>query len=449
VVFQDESSVDLLAARGCATDGPLVRIPLRLVEEALSTTPPLFPVAARSEERDVVIGGGVLVVANAAGAANIVDHDGELRTLTVEDVADWVRLCHVSSSVDMLGYLVAPWSIRQEDGFLHSVFASVTLTDKPIAVPLAEPTHLKAAIEIQEILYGSDWHGRPRLLSGVNTLSPLVFPHHSCVTVRELAGRGQPVGCTPAPMGGTTGPSTVAGILTLQHAEALAGLVLVQTVQPGCPFYYGGFATTSRMTTGDVVAGTPEFWGAAAATVELGKLLGLPVRAGGGVTDSHQLDMQAGIETAMGLALVIERGVDLIMHGGGALESLNAVSLEKLLIDDELIGVLRWVPWDPIVDDEMLAVDVIGDVGPAGTFLSHKHTRRHYRDWRRPSVFGLRPRKTGMSVAATDLAEVASVRVRELLESHQPPPIDDVTLRQLERYCGCTVADLEPRPPRR
>ena len=57
--------------------------------------------------------------------------------------------------------------------------------------------------------------------------------------------------------------------------------------------------------------------------------------------------MQAGIETAMGLSLVIARGVDLVLHGGGALSGLNAVSLEKLLIDDQLLGMLRRRPWIP------------------------------------------------------------------------------------------------------
>jgi len=444
VVFTDEIVVEALAAAGCRADGRRVYMPPRVVERAIVSAPPSFPIHARSPDRDLGIGTGRMTVANAAGSANIVD-DGVVRELTVEDVADWVRLCHLSANVEMLGYLVAPGAAVRGDGFLQSVFASVTLTDKPIALPVNEPQRLGVALDLQEIIFGADWPQRPRLIGILNPLSPLVFGRDACMTARALACRRQPVGVTPCPMSGTTGPATVAGMLVLEHAESLAGLALVQTLQPGCPFLYGGFATSSRMTTGDVVAGTPEFWGAAAKTVELGKHLGLPVRAGGGVTDSHQLDMQAGIETSMGLALVIERGVDLIMHGGGALYSLGAVSFEKLVIDDEIVGVLRRVPWDPFLSDETLAVDVIDAVGPGGTFLSHKHTRRHYRDWHRPSLYGLRPRETGLSIAAHDIAEVAGARVAELLGGYEPPPMDGDVLRQLERYCDCRLSDLKGR----
>ena len=46
-------------------------------------------------------------------------------------------------------------------------------------------------------------------------------------------------------MGGTTAPLTLAGLLAVQHAELLAGLVLTQLARPGCPFLYGG--TSSRL----------------------------------------------------------------------------------------------------------------------------------------------------------------------------------------------------------
>jgi trimethylamine--corrinoid protein Co-methyltransferase len=56
-------------------------------------------------------------------------------------------------------------------------------------------------------------------------------------------------------MGGATGPVTMAGILALQHAEALAGLVLSQVAREGAPFIYGGTSSVVSMLTGDLLFG--------------------------------------------------------------------------------------------------------------------------------------------------------------------------------------------------
>jgi trimethylamine--corrinoid protein Co-methyltransferase len=325
---------------------------------------------------------------------------------------------------------------------LRSVYDSVTLTDKVYEFPLSEPEHLSVALKILEILFGADWHVHPRLLVILNCVSPLLFPIHACATVRLMADLGQPLGVTPAALGGMTGPVTVAGLLVQQHAEVMAGLVLVQLIRPGCPYLYGGFSSSTSMSTGDFSLGSPEFWGVAAATVELANHLGLPVRAGAGGTDSHMVDVQAGIETALGLSLVIERGVDLILHGSGAISSLNAVSFEKLLIDDELLGVLRRRPWDVAIDDDRMAVSVIDRVGPGGSFLAQKHTRTHYRETERSSLFNRQAFEAWRAHGRMSAVDAAAVRVDAMLEEYKAPEIDAVVERQLRRTCLDPAADM-------
>jgi trimethylamine--corrinoid protein Co-methyltransferase len=182
------------------------------------------------------------------------------------------------------------------------------------------------------------------------------------------------------------------------------------------------------------MVGAPQFWAIDAATVELEKDLGLPVRAGAGVTDSHALDMQAGVETAMGLAAVLDRGADFILHAGGTLGSINAVSLEKLVIDDELAGVLRSRPLDIVVDDETLALPVIDAVGPGGSYLAQKHTRVHGRNSVRRSLFNRRPYAVWRD-EGRDLAADAAAQVRSLLDSYEAPELDEAVRRRLEDYC--------------
>ena len=51
----------------------------------------------------------------------------------------------------------------------------------------------------------------------------------------ELASVGQPVIVTPFTLLGAMAPTTIAGALVLQNAEALAGMVLCQIVRPRRP----------------------------------------------------------------------------------------------------------------------------------------------------------------------------------------------------------------------
>lgn len=433
VMVQEDESREVLAAHGCPMDGQRVRIPARLVERAIESAPSNFSIEGRDPSRAVRVGEeGRLVVTNGSGAALMADGRG-VRPLTLDDVATCVKLAHLASSVDLVAYLLAPWRGSDSAGYRRSVCETLLLTDKPIEFPLAEPEHLGAALRMAEIVWGGAWFERPRLFVVLNSVSPLVFPTHFCRTARTLAALAQPLCVTPCAMGGTTGPATVAGLLTLQHAETLAALVLVQLVRPGAPFLYGGLSSTSLMSTGDLMLGAPQFWSIAAATARLGRAIGLPVRAGGGLTDAHVTDMQAGLETAMGLASAIAAGSHFILHGCGLLGSVATFSLPKFVIDDEIVGMLRERPWELEVDEDTLAVDVIAAVGPGGCFLSQRHTRRHARDYRVPRLFNRRPNDIWLQ-AGGDLESDATARVAELLESYSPPAGDALVDAQLRRY---------------
>jgi len=439
VLIRDDQAGRLFADHGCGIDGARVFIPEHIVAAAVESAPSTVRIEGRGNHPGVVIGGGPSVVGPASGAALIAEGD-RLRPLTIADVTTFVRLCHGLPNVDVLDYLLAEESTEGStaDGrelFLRSVHASLTGTDKPYEFPITEPWHLPAALDIEEILYGAGWESRPRLFAVLNTTSPLMLSGLTCAAAIELARRGQPQCLTPCVMGGTTGPATVAGLLTVQHAETLAGLVLTQLVAPGAPFIYGGLSSVSSMQTGELMLGAPQFWTVIAATVGLAKHLGLPSRTGGAITDAHVPDMQAGIESALALGCAIEQGVDYILHGSGGLSSLNAVSFAKLVIDDELVGMLRARPRELAIDDEQLALETIDAVGPAGSYLSQKHTRRHARDYLQPTVFNRRSHDAWTAAGAPDVSVTARTRIDELLASYEPPALDAAVRRQLTRYC--------------
>ena len=106
------------------------------------------------------------------------------------------------------------------------------------------------------------------------------------------------------------------------------------------------------------------------------------------------------------------------------------------MIDDELLSALRSAKRPIVIDDETLALDVVGACGPGGSMLSQAHTRRHARDGRRGSIMNRDPYQTWRGLGGRDLAVAAAQRVADSLAAYSPPDdLDPVVRRQLDAYC--------------
>jgi trimethylamine--corrinoid protein Co-methyltransferase len=190
------------------------------------------------------------------------------------------------------------------------------------------------------------------------------------------------------------------------------------------------------MQSGALMIGAPAYWSLMEATVKLGHWLGVPVRAGGSLTDAHLPDAQAGIESALAIDTVLRTGAQYVLHAAGILSSFNCFSPDKFVIDDEVLSALRIARRPIEVDDETLALDVMAATGPGGTVLGHAHTRRHARDGARRTIMNRAPFETWRAAGGRDLAETAAARMAELLDSYEPPDdLDPVVRRQLDAYC--------------
>ncbi|MGO4841485.1 trimethylamine methyltransferase family protein, partial [Rhizobiaceae sp. 2RAB30] len=92
----------------------------------------------------------------------------------------------------------------------------------------------------------------------INTNSPRQLDIPMAQGIIDFAKAGQASIITPFCLAGAMAPITVAGALTLQHAEALAGLTLAQIARPGAPVVYGSFSSNVDMKSGAPAFGTPE-----------------------------------------------------------------------------------------------------------------------------------------------------------------------------------------------
>lgn len=432
----DPEALALLRDAGARVDGRRARFGEALVEKARATAPARYTVAGRRPELDLEVGLGAPAVLASASGPPFVLAAGVQRPGTLAELTTAVRLAHLSPNIDVLGYSVEPTDVPEERRARVVAHLHATASDKNARFTVTSLDELQVATDVLAILHGADWHARPRLWSVINTTSPLQFSAAGAQVLLRLARLGQPVLVAVCAMGGTTAPITLAGLLAVQHAELLTGLVLTQLARAGAPFLYGGTSSLSSMQSGALMIGAPEYWALMEATVRLGHWLGVPVRAGGAVTDAHLPDAQAGIESALALDTVLRTGAQYVLHAAGILSSFNCFSAEKFVIDDELLSGLRAARRAIAVDDETLALEVVAAAGPGGTVLGHAHTRRHARDGLRRTLMNRAPYESWRAAGGRDLAAAATQRVAEQLASYEPPDdLDPVVRRQLDAYC--------------
>jgi trimethylamine:corrinoid methyltransferase-like protein len=112
------------------------------------------------------------------------------------------------------------------------------------------------------------------------------------------------------------------------------------------------------------------------------------------------------------------------------------LSLAQLVIDDEMVAYVRRHRRGFAVNDASLALDVVREVGVAGSYLETDHTFAHHRrELFSPRLLNRRPR----TACPGPLPEVAAARARELLAVEPDPTMADherTALVAIERKCA-------------
>jgi len=377
VRFHEPEAVEIFKKHGIKTDGNTVFLEENHIRRALETAPSAFSITARDLEKSVRIGEDDFVLAPGYGAPFIVTETGEQRKGTLEDYNNFCKLVQTSIYIDMNGFLmVEPSDVPSETAYLDMLFSSIVLCDKPF---MGSPLSRQAARDSVEMA-GIVWGGKdkirdkPAMLSNINVLSPLQFSKDMAGALIEFVRHGQPVIVSVVIMAGATGPVTLPGVLALQNAEILAGITLAQLVKPGVPVIYGAISSSTDMRRGILSFGAPELSMILSAAAQIARFYGLPSRGGGAVTDAHLPDIQAGIESTLGLTTAVQSGINFIFLSCGILGATMAMSYEKFAADEELCGMVRRLVKPIGITDEAIDLETIKEVGIGGEYLTHPKT---------------------------------------------------------------------------
>jgi trimethylamine--corrinoid protein Co-methyltransferase len=447
VVIYEDFALKILKEAGAKVDekSKNVKIPSYLLEEALKKVPKKFTIYARNPKHNVTIEEGKVFYEPMIGRINIIDLNTRVkRRTTIKDIENLVRLADAMKSYHLLhsgAMMPHIEGIPDQVTHIYGYLASIRNTTKPVKGTARGKVEARDCIKLASVLAGSneELKKKPCLFTTCNPVSPLQHNKEQIEGLIEYARHGLPIDIASEPQAGATAPVTLAGLLVQQNAEILSGITIAQLVRAGTPVFYGTCGTVMDMRVGAIALGALELGLINVASAQIARYYGIPSRGTGATTNSKVIDVQAGYEKAITLMLATLAGINCIFYPG-VLEDALSISLEALLIDEEICGMALRALEGIEVNDETLAVDIINKVGPGGHYLNQRHTikflqKEHFM----PRLSNRESREVWEAKGAKDLWDIAKDEVKRILSTHKPEPLP----KDVELELAKTVKEIE------
>jgi trimethylamine--corrinoid protein Co-methyltransferase len=427
----------------------IVRLDRGMVAAALLTAPHDITLHSVDPERHMPLYDGRVAFAPTSGPPNIMDTAGGRRSGTIEDFHNMMKLCQSFEVIHVLGGATEPQDVPVHIRHLEVTRSQLLLTDKIPFIFSRGHGQVADNFELIRLAHGiseEEFCSRPYTYTIINTNSPLMLDIPMADGIIDFAKAGQLLIITPFTLAGAMAPVTVAGALTLAHAEALAGLTLAQLVRPGAPVAYGSFTSNVDMKSGSPAFGTPEYVKAAFGAGQLARFLGLPWRSSN-ATASNIPDAQAAYESQMSLWGALLGGCNFILHAAGWLESGLTTSYEKFILDIEQLQMFAEV-FQPVgAQPSDLALEAVAEVGAGGHFFGCAHTMERYRSaFYAPLVSDWRNYGTWENDGAKTATQRATEVCRTTLDRYVAPVRDPAIVESMDAYVRKRI-DAGGSPP--
>ncbi|UCC88113.1 MAG: trimethylamine methyltransferase family protein [Anaerolineales bacterium] len=425
--FYEQEALDLFKKAGASiSDGNLVRVPHHVVEWAMRTAPKNVTIYTRDGLRMMALGGYRSYFGVGSDCMYIYDvHNGERRRAVLEDVRCGARLVDALPNISFVMSMFMPHDVPVETYERHQMAVMLLETRKPIVFVGTDLSSTVDTIEMAAIVAGGldTLLSKPSVINYVNVTGPLQHNKEGVQRLLYAAERNLPTIYLPGAKRGIDTPITAAGAMAMGNAGQLAGLVLSQLKREGSPFIRGnpawGELDLSLMTSLYVSPGPirPAGW-------DLAHHYGLPIFGTAGCSDAKVFDAQAAGEASLSILSHAISGANLV-HDIGYLDCAMTGSLELVAFCDEIIEWVRRYLLKVEISEETLALDLIDEIGPDGSFLESEHTLRHVREEWRPKLIDRRSYQRWFERGATTLQERANQKVLQILETHHPEPFPE------------------------
>ncbi len=439
VQFESDEALSILKDHGATVDfqRKVARLKPELVLEAIESAPSCIRLHSRDGRPVADLGGDNAYFDPGSAAIRFLESDG--RTVRPSQAADLAAVSVVNDAlphVALQSTALVCYDVPKSVGDSYRLYLLLKNSPKPIitgafSIPGVGHMHglLAAVTGGAEAL-----RERPVAVFDVCPSPPLKWTQISSQNIIDCARNWLPMETVSMPMPGAASPATIAGSILLHTVETLSGLTLAQCACRGAPVVYGGAPVHFDMRHGTTALSAVEATMIAAGYAQMGKFYGLPTHTYACLSDSKLVDAQAGLETAMSAIIAMLAGLNVI-SGPGILEFVSCLSLEKLVIDNEICGQALRLHRGLECSEETMAADLIDALGPGGNYLTAPHTAAWFRrELHFPTmIIDRRDRNRWQAEGGTDSFQRARLKVKEILDGHRPAPLGQDREQALDR----------------
>ncbi len=428
-----------LKDRGLAVDEDTCTVTFTraCVEDALSQIPACFEVFDRNGEFAFVLGDRKPKIAAGHNAVFWVDSQtGQRRESTVADVELFTHICDKLECIDMVGVPVMPQDVPNPGAtLLYGVRAVIENTAKPIYFSTNTTQVNSLCIEMLKAAFTGDLQNQVYGISQLSSTSPLYWEEGVLAAILDTVPTGVPIAVLPEPIAGVSAPYTLAGLLTMDNAECLSGLTMIEMLRPGAKVMYGNSWTTCDMRTGAALVGSTETTVCRIAAAQLAHFYKVPSHTTAPNSDNHAHDEQNAWEKALSQFCSMAAGHDLIVNCGMFATGLTC-SNEQLLLDEEISAICQRIAAGIRVDEETIAKDLIVRTGPqSSAYLMADHTLKwlHSDEYVAPRLSVREPYGSWAAKGAKDVYQLARDKVGDYTraEPNQPSAAQRVRLAEI------------------
>jgi trimethylamine--corrinoid protein Co-methyltransferase len=359
-----------------------------------------------------------------SAALNILDpHSRKIRKPATSDYIEYVKIINQLKNIASQSTALIPTDVHEKISDSYRLFLSLLYSEKPVVTGAFTIESFEVMKNFLLAVRGSEdeLHQKPLAIFSCCPTSPLKWSDVTSQNVIDCARYSIPVEFISMPLSGFAAPVTLTGSLVQHTAETLSGIVISQLFNPGTALLYGGSPAIFDVRFETTPMGAIETMMIDCAYNEIGKYLGIPTQAYISLSDTKLLDAQAGLETGMGATLAALSGINNI-SGPGMIDFESCMSLEKLVMDNEICGMMLRMLRGIEPKEDFPALPLFEELLEEEHLLISKHTRKYMREehFFPGPIINRANRSRWQEEGATTLEERAHKEVKELLENYEP-----------------------------
>lgn len=424
-------------------DSYIVKFDPVIVRKAIKDTPEEIEIFSRDRSYSFKLGTGN-ETRTASGAAGVFTYnykEHSRKPTTKKEVGIYAKLSHYLSDIDLVFPECTPQDVPSESTILHGVDAVLNNTTKPIMFSTEKDVEVEAIIEMLKIVMDSEKiNVKPIGICEISPSSPLNWIPETINGFINVAKEGFPCLILPGPLSGATAPYSICGTVIQKNCEILSGVVIAQLFNKGTPLLYYSGAGVIDMKTGIALLGTPESYLVNIASTQIARYYKIPTHNCTPCSDANNLDEQLGFDNMLSYISGFLSNTDLLVNAG-MFSTGETTSFEQLIIDNEMINMVRRYIRGIEVNKESMTLDSIKRIGPGGSYLADELTIKNLRstEFSQGNILVRKKYERWLKDGGKSIVENAEKEIKRILKNEE-----DVSLEENKREkIGRVISNYE------